>query len=188
MLILASRSPRRTEILDLLQLKFKCIPSDIKEDSIQCEKVSEISETLAYNKAQDVFLKNRGDVIIGADTVVTLGNTVFGKPTDAADAKRMLKLLSDKTHIVYTGVAIVSENKTVRFTSENYVTFYPIDEKEIDEYIASGEPFDKAGAYAIQGLGAKFVKSLQGDFYSVMGLPAARLYNELKLFEYSEDC
>lgn len=188
MLILASKSPRRTEILDLLQLEHRCVPSNVSENIDGICDISAVAETLAVRKAQDIFLKNNEDTVIGADTIVTVDNEILGKPKDIADAKRMLRLLSGKTHIVYTGVSVINKEKSVSFTSENYVTFYSLSEKEIEEYIISGEPMDKAGAYAIQGIGAKFVKSLNGDFFAVMGLPAARLYNELKTFNYLEDC
>lgn len=188
MIILASNSPRRKEILNMLGIDFKCIPSSVDENVDDSVKISDIAETLAYRKASDIFKTHTKDIVIGADTVVVCENNVLGKPVNSDDSKRMLKLLSGKEHSVLTGVSIISKDNSVSFTVASTVEFYNLTDNEIDWYISTGEPADKAGSYAIQGLGAKFIKSLNGDFYSVMGLPAARLYQELKSFNYMEDC
>ena len=120
------------------------------------------------------------ETVIGADTVVSIDGEILGKPHDEADAWRMLELLSGRTHSVFTGVAVISNGKLTTFAEETRVTFFPLDDREIARYIAAGEPFDKAGAYGIQGAGALLVKGIEGDYYNVMGLPAGRLYRLLK--------
>ena len=120
------------------------------------------------------------ETVIGADTVVSIDGEILGKPHDEADAWRMLELLSGRTHSVFTGVAVISNGKLTTFAEETRVTFFTLDDREIARYIAAGEPFDKAGAYGIQGAGALLVKGIEGDYYNVMGLPAGRLYRLLK--------
>lgn len=182
MLILASNSPRRKEICELLGLEFKIIPAE-KEDSLNtsvapCEAV----RLVALSKAKAVFNENKNDTVIGSDTAVYCDNEFLGKPENRDDAKRMLKKLSGKTHQVLTGVAIVSKEKQESFCEKAYVRFADLSDEEIEWYVSSGETDDKAGAYAIQGLGARFVKKIDGDFYTVMGLPCQRLYETLKNF------
>lgn len=180
MLILASNSPRRKEILEKLQFNFVCSPADVDEsfdDSIGTSKVAEI---LAFRKAKAVLLQRPNDTIIGSDTVVVIDGEILLKPKDKNDAFTMLKKLSGKTHQVYTGVAICSSSKTVSFTECANVTFDEINDDEIYDYISTLEPMDKAGAYAVQGIGCKFIKEIKGDYYTVMGLPANRLYRALK--------
>ncbi len=182
MIILASNSPRRKEICELLGLEFKIIPAK-SEDSINTEIApSEAVRLVALSKATSVFNEHQQDTVIGSDTAVYCDNEFLGKPENRDDAKRMLRKLSGKTHQVLTGVAIVSKEKQVSFCEKAYVHFAELNEDEIDWYVSSGETDDKAGAYAIQGLGARFVKKIDGDFYAVMGLPCQRLYEELKKF------
>lgn len=182
MLILASGSPRRKEILEKLGYQFKIEKTDADENYPSDMKVSEIAEHLAIVKAKTSLMQNPQDVVIGSDTIVVLDGKVLGKPTNIDDAKNMLKSLSGNTHTVYTGVCVASSYKTESFTVATDVTFSELSDSEIGEYIASGEPMDKAGAYGIQGLGCRFVSSINGDYYSVMGLPANKLYEVLNNF------
>lgn len=182
MLILASGSPRRKEILEKLGYQFKIEKTNADENYPSDMKASEIAEHLAVVKAKTSLMQNPQDVIIGSDTIVVLEGKVLGKPTNTEDAKNMLRVLSGKTHIVYTGVCVTSSDRTESFTVATNVTFSELSDSEIGEYIASGEPMDKAGAYGIQGFGCRFVESISGDYYSVMGLPANKLYEVLKKF------
>lgn len=182
MLILASGSPRRKEILEKLGFEFIIQKTDADESYPKGLAVSDIAQHLASVKAATSLANNPTDTVIGSDTIVVLEGRVLGKPVDADDARNMLRSLSGKTHKVYTGVCVASAKKTVSFTVETDVEFATLNDAEIEEYIASGEPMDKAGAYGIQGLGCRFVRSIKGDYYSVMGLPANRLYEVLKRF------
>lgn len=181
-IILASQSPRRKELLSLLNIDYEAIPADIDEEiNTNNDLVKEI-ERLSYQKAFHIYKEHKDALVIGADTIVKINNQVLGKPKTYEQAKQMLQVLSNNTHEVITGVSIISENKTETFSSVASVTFYPLTENEIDEYIKTNEPMDKAGAYAIQGLGAKFIKSIDGDFYTIMGLPIAELYHRLQKY------
>lgn len=180
--ILASKSPRRKEILSLLNIPFEIIVADIDETiDYNNDLVKEI-EKLSYRKALAVFENNKDALVIGSDTIVKIDNTVLGKPHTKQKAKEMLRLLSNNTHQVVTGVTILSDDKIETFSSVANVSFYPISEEEIEEYVNSEEPLDKAGAYAIQGLGSKFIKSIDGDYYSIVGLPIGELYHRLKKY------
>lgn len=182
MLILASNSPRRREICELLNLKFEIIPAENESPldlSLPREKAV---EAVAVSKAEEVFNKNPLATVIGSDTAVLCDGTFLGKPENEDDAKRMLKMLSGKRHQVLTGVAIISRDKRVSFCEVAQVEFQSLSDEEILWYISTKEPMDKAGAYAVQGKGARFVKKIDGDFYTVMGLPCQRLYEELKNF------
>lgn len=184
MLILASNSPRRKEIMELVNLKFKVIPSSYDEKSSDWpEEIEKIPETLAIHKAEDVSKKYPNDIVIGSDTIVIINNDILGKPKNKNEAYEMLKKLSGNTHKVITGVCIKSSEKIVSFSSVSKVEFYSMSDEEILEYIDTEEPMDKAGAYAIQGLGAKFIKSINGDYYTIVGLPIARIIRELKNFQ-----
>jgi len=179
-MILASASPRRRELLEKLQIPFEVIVSDCDEsltDDIAAEQAAEI---LAVRKASAVAKDYPDAVVIGADTTVVLGDEILGKPKDQADCKRMLHLLSDNVHKVITGTAVFWEGHSFSFSTETLVQFYPLSEAEIDSYSASGEPYDKAGSYGIQGLGALLVRGIHGDYFNVVGLPVARLRHELK--------
>ncbi len=182
MLILASNSPRRKEICELLDLKFTIIPSKSEAELDLSLSPEKAVEKVALLKAQEVFLRNQGDVVIGADTAVFVDGCFLGKPKGKNEAKEMLKRLSGKTHVVITGVAILAKGRQRCFSQAASVEFYELTEEEIDAYIATGEPMDKAGAYGIQGKGARLVKGINGDFYTVMGLPCGRLYRELAEF------
>lgn len=183
--ILASASPRRKELLTLAGLVFDVIPSGI-EEKITKTIPSDVVVELAQQKAEDVYLHHaqEGCTIIGADTVVVYNEEILGKPKDENDALDMLSMLSDRTHQVYTGVALISmENgmkRTHAFSVRTDVTFYPISREDILSYIETGDPMDKAGAYGIQGPFAIHVKEICGDYNNVVGLPISRLYQELK--------
>ena len=174
-IILASASPRRKQLMKMAGLKFSVVPADIPEivpDDIPPEKESEY---LAAIKAGYILSQNEKDVVIGADTTVLCEGRILGKPKDKAEAKEMLRFLSGKTHEVYTGVAIINKEMSDCFTSMTKVTFYELTDEEIDWYISTNEPMDKAGAYGIQGFGCRLVKRIEGDYFTVMGLPVAEV-------------
>ena len=178
-IILASASPRRKEILELADLKFDVMPSDAQEITTKTAP-NEVVMELASIKAKDIYKKSeKQSMIVGADTVVAYQGQILGKPTDEADAKRMLTMLSGQTHEVYTGVCIIEDGKTKTFYEETKVTFYEISDEQIDRYIKTGEPMDKAGSYGIQGKAAVFIKGIEGDYYNVVGFPTARFFQEI---------
>lgn len=183
-IILASQSPRRKELMQLLNHPFEVIPSAFNEEIITKTNPKEYVITLAKEKAQSVFTtqKDTSCLVIGADTIVVYNEVIFGKPTNEKEARKMLEHLSGKTHQVYTGVALVSTHKQSFFCEKTDVTFYKLTSAEITDYLKTGEPFDKAGSYGIQGYGALFVKQIVGDYYNVVGLPVARLKRELQSF------
>lgn len=183
-IILASASPRRAEILKNMGFDFIVIPSDIDEDIIESQP-KEFIMTLAKNKALHVSNNNQG-IIISADTIVVSQEQILGKPKDEADAKKMLKMLSGDKHSVYTGVCVfdTSNNKILCDYDKTDVYFDNMSDKEIEEYIKTGEPMDKAGAYGIQGKACKYINRIEGCYFNVMGLPASKLYKMLKSIEY----
>ena len=181
-IILASKSPRRKELLEMLKIPFEIIVSDIDETIDYDNDLIKEIEKLSLQKAQAVFKDHSDALVIGADTIVKIGNDVLGKPKTLLEAKKMLEELSGNTHEVVTGVTILYQGKAETFSSVAEVTFYPLNEKEIDEYIATNEPMDKAGSYAIQGDAAKFIRSINGDYYTIVGLPVAELYHRLKKY------
>lgn len=181
-LILASGSPRRRELLMMTGLKFDIVTSDADESIPEDTDPGIAALTLCERKALAVanLPKCKGSVVIGADTIVSLDGRKFGKPKDEDDAYQMLSALSDRTHTVYTGVAIVNSDLTInKFVEATEVHFYPLSDRQIRVYIATGEYRDKAGGYAIQGGGAVFVSGIIGDYYNVMGLPIGRLMQEM---------
>ena len=178
-IILASASPRRKEILELADLKFDIMPSNAQEITTKTAP-NEVVMELASIKAKDIYKKSeKQSMIVGADTVVAYQGQILGKPADEADAKRMLTMLSGQTHEVYTGVCIIEDGKTKTFYEETKVTFYEISDEQIDYYIKTGEPMDKAGSYGIQGKAAVFIKGIEGDYYNVVGFPIARFLQEI---------
>jgi len=179
-IILASNSPRRKELMNLLNFEYEVIVSQVDEIIDKTLTESELVMDLAYQKAVDIFRTHKDDIVLGFDTLVYIEDHILGKPKTKDEAKDMLLLLSGQTHTVITGCAIITKGFSKSFYEKTRVTFYALTAKEIDDYINSSEPFDKAGAYAVQGLGAKFIRSIQGDFYTVMGLPVSRLYHELR--------
>ncbi|MDD3126513.1 MAG: Maf family protein [Candidatus Izemoplasmatales bacterium] len=178
--ILASNSPRRKQLMEMLGIDYEIIISSVDEIIRPDLANDELVMDLAFQKAADIFRHHQDDIVLGFDTMVYIDDKRLGKPKNAQDAKEMLTILSGKTHVVITGCAIITKKISKSFFEATKVTFYPMTNQEIDQYITSKEPFDKAGAYAVQGLGSKFVQTIDGDFYTVMGLPVARLYHELK--------
>ena len=173
-LILASQSPRRRELLERCHVPFRI-------------EVADIDEALNPDiplKAHTVFERHPEAVVIGADTIVVLERQILGKPKDVEEAKAMLSRLSGKTHQVMTGVCLLSADQRVCFSDVSDVEFYPLTAEEIDTYVATGEPLDKAGAYGIQGEGFFLAKKITGDFYSIMGFPVARVLRALKKFDF----
>ncbi|MCX7918669.1 MAG: Maf family protein [bacterium] len=180
--ILASKSPRRAQLLTQIGLKFTIVPSHVDE-SIHVSKNPVLAvRQLAIAKAKFVAKQYKAGLIVGADTVVVLGQKILGKPKDITEAQRLLTQLSGKTHRVITGIAIVDakSNRKVVGHCVTFVTFRKLTKSEIDEYIKTGEPFDKAGAYGIQGKGALFVKRIEGDYFNVVGLPLVLLMELIK--------
>ena len=182
---LASQSPRRKELLELMGVSFECIPSDKPEDMTKTESLEELSERLAKQKAEDIFNKLTGDrLVIGSDTLVCLENKRFGKPKDEKDAKYMLESLSGKAHQVISSLSVILERNGQRkeylTNSITEVKFIDLSNEMIDNYIKSGEPMDKAGAYAIQGRASIFVEKINGSYSSVIGLPTHLLFEILK--------
>lgn len=187
-LVLASASPRRRELLGLLGLPFEVSPSRYEEENPAAHPdPAAFAVHLALGKARDVAQRERGALVLGADTVVALGTRLYGKPRDAADASRMLRELSGKTHRVITGVALLCPARGVAesFAITTEVTFRPLDAAEIHAYVASGEPADKAGAYAIQGLGGLLIEGIRGDYPNVVGLPLTPLALRLRELGFS---
>ncbi len=183
MLILASKSPRRKELLSLITTDFEIIPAVGEENADPSLSPDMFVQELAKQKALEIAATHPDDVVIGSDTVVAAQGEILGKPKDKADAIRMLTMLSGTSHSVFTGVAVIKNGKIHSFTEETKVKFFPLSQKEIEDYTATGEPFDKAGAYGIQDLGALLVEGIDGDYYNVMGLPAGRLYRLMKSLE-----
>ena len=177
-LILASGSPRRREMLDLIGLKYS-VRIGQTDESIQPCAPEEMVVTLAARKARTVKAAAPGCCVIGADTIVYLDGQIIGKPRDPADAVRILRSLSGRTHTVYTGVCIATDEEERCFYEATYVTFAQLSDDEIQSYVASGEPMDKAGAYGVQGIAAVFVEKIEGCYFNVIGLPVPTLYRNL---------
>ncbi len=182
MLILASKSPRRIEILGKICEGFKTISKDCDETLPDNIIPGDAVQLLAKKKAQAIFDDFPDSTVIGSDTIVVLDDSILTKPTDFCDAFAMLKKLSGKKHSVYTGVAIINKDKEKLFFSKADVEFADMTDDEIEWYIRSNEVWDKAGAYGIQGFGCRFIKGIIGDYYTVMGLPAQMTYEALKEF------
>lgn len=183
-IILASGSPRRKELLLQIGLPFTAMPCE-KEETIREKSPEKIVEQLSYDKAMEAAGRApEGSLVIGADTMVALDGEAMGKPRDEAQAAAMLERLAGRSHQVYTGVtAVIREGEDYEFFTfheKTQVHIYPMTPQEIREYAASGEPMDKAGAYAVQGLFAKYVRGIEGDYNNVVGLPVSRLWQELK--------
>lgn len=181
MLILASASPRRHDLLTTAGIEHVVRPSYIPEERLPNETPVDFVQRIAEEKARAVK-RGADDIVLGADTVVVRNGQVFGKPTDAQDAVRMLRHLSGATHHVYTGICLLAKDRSVANVAATDVGFMKLSDGEIEEYVRSGEPFDKAGAYAIQGLASKFVASIHGCYHNVVGLPVSMVYGYLKLF------
>lgn len=169
--IVASGSPRRKELLSNSGFEFEVIPSDADETLEEGTHAFDAVEELSKRKALSVSKKNPGAVVLGCDTVVSLGGKILGKPHNEAEAFSMLSSLSGKEHEVFTGVFVTDGEKSESFVSCTKVEFYPLSKETIESYIATKEPMDKAGAYGIQGFGSVLVKKIDGDYFTVMGLP-----------------
>ncbi|KAB7708615.1 septum formation inhibitor Maf [Bacillus aerolatus] len=179
-LILASGSPRRKELLEQIGLVFTVEVSHADETISPGMSPEETVMQLASMKAATVAKDHENSFVVGADTIVVLDEEILGKPSDREEAKKMLQRLSGRVHSVYTGVAVTYEANEYVFYEKTNVTFWELSEEEMNSYLDTGEPFDKAGAYGIQGAGAVFVKKIDGDYFSVVGLPIASLYRQLK--------
>ena len=180
--ILASASPRRQELLKFIKTDFTVLPADIEENVPPTIEAEFSPEFLSVQKARFVAESHPDSLVIGSDTGVFLDGVMLGKPESEKDAAEMLSSLSGRTHSVITGCALFYKGKSFSFSEKTLVTFLPLSTAEIAEYIASGSPFDKAGGYGIQDKGCLFVKSIEGDYSSVVGLPVARLKREIENF------
>jgi septum formation protein len=201
MLVLASASPRRQDLLRNAGISFAVQPADVNETPLKGEAPRECAERLAREKALAVWRNRQHDAVLGADTIVVVDETIMGKPVDAEDAARMLRMLSAREHRVITGVCLIkpvpstpypvpsrtsstpdeNRNENLRVGSETtLVTMSEISDKEILDYVATGEPMDKAGAYAIQGIGSRWIPRIEGDYSNVVGLPVALVYRMLR--------
>ncbi len=178
-IILASQSPRRRELLGLLRVPFTVKAADIDETMDPAKAAYDEVARLSYEKAAAVE-RESGDIVIAADTIVVCDGAVLGKPKDEAQAKAMLTLLSGRDHQVMTGMTLRRGNRAITSTTVTDIHFRQLSQQEIDDYVATGEPMDKAGAYGIQGFAAPFVEHLVGDYYNVMGLPVCRLSQDLQ--------
>lgn len=180
--IVASASPRRREILNNAGYIFEVIPSDADENIPETMYCEDAVCELSRRKALAVLEKNKDAVVFGCDTVVALDGKILGKPKDDEDAKRMLRMLSGRVHSVSTGVCVADDNHCEVFCNTTKVEFYPLSEETIESYVSTGECSDKAGAYGIQGFGSVLVKKIDGDYFSVMGLPVSETARLLKEF------
>ncbi len=183
-LVLASQSPRRRELLSQVGIAFRVAPSTV-EERITKTAPDEVVRELSFQKAEDVASREpEGTWVLGADTVVSLDGEILGKPADQEEAGEMLRRLSGRSHSVYTGVTLYKREAeriwSECFSEETRVTFYPMTEEEIRRYVATGDPLDKAGAYGIQGPAAAFIRCIDGDYNNVVGLPVAAVYQRWK--------
>ncbi|MGA3056183.1 MAG: Maf family protein [Candidatus Korobacteraceae bacterium] len=182
-LVLASASPRRAELLRNAAIPFTVDPAHVAEQPAAHEKPVDYAQRLAHDKARAVFARHPQSAVLGADTVVVVDQHLLEKPNDNADAARMLRLLSGRTHQVITGVCLVAPDFEQTEAEITQVVFSPLSEGEIAAYVASGEPMDKAGAYAIQGMASRWVKCIEGCYFNVVGLPLPRVYRMLRAGE-----
>jgi septum formation protein len=180
MLILASSSPRRADLLRAAGIPFQVFPANVDETVSRLEPPGEHVRRLAREKADAAFAVNPDAVVLGADTIVLVSGEIMGKPRAAEDAIRMLRLLSGREHEVLTGIAIVAKKGSAVEVARTRVWVNPLTETEIADYVATGEPLDKAGGYAIQGLGSRFIDRIQGSYSNVVGLPVSLVYRLLK--------
>jgi septum formation protein len=180
MLVLASASPRRQELLRNAGILFDVQPAHIPENPRPGEQAKDFAERLAREKALAVAKERPRDIVLGADTVVVVDGQILGKPLDSADAARMLRMLSGREHQVITGVCVVANGQSSVADETTAVTMSEISENEIADYLATGEPMDKAGAYAIQGVASRWIPRIEGDYSNVVGLPVALVWRMLR--------
>ena len=181
--ILASKSPRRCEILSRVGLSFEIMPADVDETVSESMSAEEAVAEISRRKAEAVRARVGDDrIVIACDTMVSVDGRIFGKPVDRADADRMLHILSGRTHQVFSGLTVCRGDQMIRGVERSDVVFRSPTDAEIDAYLATGEPFDKAGAYGIQGIGGLLVDSIHGDYYNIVGLPLCRLMTALRAF------
>jgi septum formation protein len=180
MLVLASASPRRQELLRNAGIAFEVQPANIPEDPLPGEGAKDCAERLAREKALSVARQRPHDSVLGADTVVVVDGQLLGKPSDAADAARMLRMLSGRKHQVITGVCLVVNGQPSVASETTLVTVSKITDKDVADYVASREPMDKAGAYAIQGIASRWIPRIEGDYSNVVGLPVALVFRMLR--------
>ena len=181
-IILASASPRRKEILENTNVKFKIMASSIEELRLEGESPCQMVMRLAFEKGIDIASRQKSDLVISADTIVVLDNTVLGKPKDEIEARKMITSLSGRTHQVITGISLINldnNKKIIDYVISN-VKFKNLSEEDINDYIRTKESLDKAGAYGIQGYGALLVEEIQGDYFNIVGLPISKLSDLLK--------
>ncbi|MGA2157705.1 MAG: Maf family protein [Dehalococcoidia bacterium] len=186
-LVLASSSPRRKELLEMTGLKFSVDASEIEEDTGRKLKPADLVKTISLEKAAAAAARHRDSIIIAADTIGVLENHLLGKPRNAAEAVAMLRTMSGQCHRVLTGFTILDSGsgRVVSKVVDTGVYFKKLNDREIENYVQSGEPLDKAGAYAIQGTGSSLIERIEGDYYNVIGLPLYALTGELKKFGIS---
>lgn len=181
-LVLASTSPRRQQLLKQVQIPFTVRTANIDESTIVRDNPTEKVKQLAMEKARRVSFHKPNEIILAADTIVCFDDHILGKPTDKQEAIQMLSMLSGREHDVYTGVAIKTPDRITTFYDQTKVAFWPLSLEEIEWYASTEDPYDKAGAYGIQSIGAIFVKKIIGDYYNVVGLPLSRVVRELRKF------
>lgn len=186
-LILASASPRRRELLTQVGLTFDVVPAHIDETRRASEDPTAYVQRLALEKAQTIHVQHPEAFVLGADTTVEVDGHALEKPADRTDAERMLRALSGRVHHVHTGIALLSPHARRTHLETTSVTFGPVDEAELQHYLDSGEPYDKAGAYGIQGYAARWIPRIDGDYFNVMGLPLAATVRLLQELNYSSD-
>ncbi len=179
-IILASNSPRRKELIKLLDMDYEVKSAQIEEINDLSLSHEELVMDLAFQKAAAIFKDHKEDLVLGFDTLVIIDDLILGKPKDEEEAKHFLQVLSGKTHKVLTGCAIIKKGFSKSFYTKSLVTFWDITDEEIGDYIKTKEPMDKAGAYGIQDHGARFVRSISGDYFTIVGFPISRVYQELK--------
>lgn len=180
MLVLASASPRRQELLRNAGVSFVVQPADIPEVPAPNEQPRDFAERLAREKALTIFAQRPNDVVLGADTVVVVEGQILNKPEDASDAARMLRLLSGHTHVVITAVCLVGPGFQDVRSENTTVTMGDLTDEDIRSYVASDEPMDKAGAYAIQGRASRWISRIEGDYFNVVGLPVSLVFRMLQ--------
>lgn len=182
-IILASGSPRRRELLSMLGFDFDVEVSEVEEVIRPGLTNTAIVKDLAYQKAKAVFEKHKDCIVIGSDTIVECDDKIMGKPHSQQEAKEMMQTLRNRSHKVITGVAILSDKQQDFFADVAEVIFNNIADSEIEEYIQSKEPYDKAGAYAIQGWAGRYIREIKGNYYTIMGLPIDKVFNILKQYK-----